>query len=154
MERAQVGFVFIRVRVYCRRGAQIFEATMRARYGLLAIVLLAATGLTACSKGPPGEQGPAGPQGEKGDTGPAGPAGPQGPPGPQGPRGETGPPSPGMRVLRSNCAAGDCTIECRDNEVLVTAYCGPNRNAATFLSERAASCGVEANAAMRRVLDV
>jgi hypothetical protein len=125
-----------------------FEEIMRARSILLATAFLAGSiALAGCSKGPQGEQGPTGPQGDKGDTGPAGPSGSQGPPGPQGPRGEAGPPSPEVRVLRSNCAAGDCTIECRDNEVLVTAYCGANRNAATFLSERGASCGVEANAA-------
>jgi hypothetical protein len=50
-------------------------------------------------------------------------------------------------VLRSGCVAGNCTLTCRDNEVLVTAYCGPNRNAATLLAERSASCGVEANTA-------
>jgi hypothetical protein len=52
-----------------------------------------------------------------------------------------------VRVVRSACLNGDCTIQCRDNEVLVTAYCGPNRNAATLLAERGASCGVAANAA-------
>jgi hypothetical protein len=49
-------------------------------------------------------------------------------------------------VVHSNCLQGNCTIACRENEVLVTAYCGPNRNAATFLTERSASCGVAANA--------
>jgi len=52
-----------------------------------------------------------------------------------------------MRVLRSNCAGTTCTVTCRDNEVMVTAYCGPNRNPATLLGERSASCGVAANAA-------
>ena len=110
-----------------------------------ASVLLA--GLSACSKGPQGDRGPPGPQGEKGEPGPAGPPGPPGPQGLQGPRGEAGPPAPGVRALRSNCANGDCTLQCRDNEVLVTAYCGANRNPATYLSENAASCGVAANAA-------
>jgi hypothetical protein len=50
-------------------------------------------------------------------------------------------------VLRSDCVSGNCTVTCRDNEVMVTAYCGPNRNAATLLGERSASCGVEASAA-------
>jgi hypothetical protein len=49
--------------------------------------------------------------------------------------------------MQSTCVSGNCTISCRDNEVLVTAYCGPNRNAATYLAERTASCGVAANAA-------
>jgi hypothetical protein len=52
-----------------------------------------------------------------------------------------------VRVVQSNCLEGTCTITCRDNEVLVTAYCGPNRSAAAFLAERTASCGVAANAA-------
>jgi hypothetical protein len=51
-----------------------------------------------------------------------------------------------VRVVRTACLNGNCTIQCRDNEVLVTAYCGPNRNAATLLAERGASCGVAANA--------
>jgi predicted small lipoprotein YifL len=115
---------------------------MRATHLMVAVALL--TGLAGCGQGPKGDQGPAGPQGEKGDTGQAGPAGVAGPRGPQGPKGETGAPAPGMRVVRSDCPAGNCTIECRDNEVLVTAYCGANRNPATFLGERGASCGVQA----------
>jgi hypothetical protein len=47
-------------------------------------------------------------------------------------------------LVQSTCVSGNCTITCRENEVLVTAYCGPNRNAATYL---AASCGVAATAA-------
>ena len=120
---------------------------MRARHMMLTLGLLAVmAGLAGCgSQGPKGDQGPPGPQGEKGDTGPRGPTGPQGPPGPQGPQGEQGPPSPGIRIVRSDCfGAGNCTIQCRDNEVLVTAYCGPNRNPATFLGERGASCGIAA----------
>ena len=118
---------------------------MRAGHLALAVALVVA--LAGCGQGPKGDSGPAGPQGPKGDPGPPGPAGPLGPPGPQGPRGEQGPPSPSVRVVRSNCLSGDCTVTCRDNEVLVTAYCGPTRNAATFLGERTASCGVEANPA-------
>jgi hypothetical protein len=48
--------------------------------------------------------------------------------------------------VQSTCEQGNCTIECRENEILVSAYCGPNRNAATFLGERRASCGVAAKA--------
>jgi hypothetical protein len=121
---------------------------MRVAYLIVTIALLA--GLAGCGQGPKGDQGPPGSQGPKGDAGPAGPAGPTGPQGPRGlagPQGEPGPPSPGVRVVRSACLNGDCTIQCRDNEVLVTAYCGPNRNAATLLAERGASCGVAANAA-------
>jgi hypothetical protein len=117
---------------------------MRAAYLVVTIALLA--GLAGCGQGPKGDQGPPGPQGPKGDAGPAGPTGPQGPRGLPGPQGEQGPPSPSVRVVRSACLNGDCTIQCRDNEVLVIAYCGPNRNAATLLAERGASCGVAANA--------
>jgi hypothetical protein len=118
---------------------------MRAIHMLVTIALLA--GLAGCGQGPKGDPGPQGPEGPKGDTGPAGPTGPLGPPGPPGPQGDKGPPGQGVRVVQSTCAQGNCTVECRDNEVMVTAYCGPNRNAATFLGERSASCGVAANAA-------
>jgi hypothetical protein len=117
---------------------------MRAAYLVVMIAVLA--GLPGCGRSP-GEQGPPGPQGPKGDVGPAGPPGPPGPRGQPGPQGEQGPPGAGIRVVRSTCLNGNCTIQCRDNEVLVTAYCGPNREAATFLAERGASCGVAANAA-------
>jgi hypothetical protein len=115
---------------------------MRAGHLVLALALLAV--LTGCGKGPQGDQGPRGPQGEKGDTGPAGAAGPTGPRGPEGAKGEPGQPGQGVRVVRSNCLAASCTIQCNDNEVLVSAYCGANRNAATFLGERGASCGAAA----------
>jgi hypothetical protein len=103
------------------------------------------------SKGDPGPPGPAGARGEAGPAGPPGPAGqrgapgPQGPAGPQGAQGPEGPPGQGgaggaIRVVRTNCEGADCTFECRDDEVLLTAYCGPQRTEATFSSERAASC--------------
>jgi len=102
--------------------------------------------LAGCGKGPQGDAGPAGPQGQNGDPGPVGPAGPAGPPGPAGPQGQQGPPSPSVRVVKSDCVSG-CTVQCQDNEVLVTAYCGPTRNQAQFLGERGASCGPEATPA-------
>jgi len=111
---------------------------MRATHLAVTVVLLAA--LAGCGKGPQGDAGPAGPQGPKGDVGPAGPIGPPGPAGPQGPQGQAGPPSPSIRVVKSDCVSG-CTVQCGDNEVLVTAYCGPTRNPAQFLGERGASCG-------------
>jgi Collagen triple helix repeat (20 copies) len=127
------------------RGLDI-EVDMRAINWLIMALLVA--GLAGCgSQGPKGDAGPPGPQGQKGDAGPAGPMGPQGPRGLAGPQGEPGPPGQGVRVVQSTCASGDCTITCRDNEVLVTAYCGPNRNAAAYLAERTASCGVAVNAA-------
>lgn len=118
---------------------------MRATHLVLAVVLIA--GLAGCGKGPQGEAGPAGPPGLKGDVGPAGPAGPKGdvgPAGPAGPKGDTGqagPPGSGVRIVRSDCASGSCTVECNENEVLVTAYCGPSRSPALFSKERSASCG-------------
>ena len=107
---------------------------MRAAHLVFAFALLA--GLAGCGKGPQGETGPAGPAGPKGDAGPAGP------PGPKGDTGPAGPPGPGsVRIVRSDCTSGSCTVECHENEVLVTAYCGPQRTAALFSKERSASCG-------------
>lgn len=113
---------------------------MRATHLALTVALLMA--LTACSKGPQGEAGPAGPQGPQGQAGPVGPVGPPGPAGPQGAAGPAGPVGTNVRIVRSDCASGSaCTMECRSDEVLVTAYCGPNRGQAQFLAERGASCG-------------
>jgi hypothetical protein len=71
-----------------------------------------------------------------------GPAGDQGPPGPKGPRGDAGPPSTasGIRIVRSNCDETACRVQCGENEMLLTAYCGPNRNPAIIPTERAAAC--------------
>jgi hypothetical protein len=116
---------------------------MRAAHLVLAFILLA--GLAGCGKGPQGATGPAGPPGPKGDVGAVGPAGPKGDTGAAGPKGDTGPAGPpgssGVRIVRSDCAAGSCTVECDEKEVLVTAYCGPNRSPALFSKERSASCG-------------
>jgi hypothetical protein len=119
---------------------------MRAAHLALAVALLAGVSIavTGCGKGPQGDAGPAGPQGPKGDAGPAGPIGPPGPPGPAGAQGDAGPPSPSVRVVKSDCVAG-CTVQCQDNEVLVTAYCGPTRNPAQYLGEKGASCGPAAS---------
>src|SRR5882724_6639306 len=87
--------------------------------------------LTACGQSAP-------PQGPKGDPGPPGPAGAQGPAGPQGPAGVA--PATGMRVVRANCDAVGCTVQCGEDEMLVTAYCGAKRNPAIYPSERSASC--------------
>jgi hypothetical protein len=113
---------------------------------LLLVGLLVAS-LAGCGQGPKGDAGPQGPPGAKGEAGPPGPTGPVGPPGPQGAQGPAGPPSPTVRVIRLDCLVGGCSASCRGDEVLVSAYCGPARNAATFIGERQVSCGVEANAA-------
>ncbi|MBX9828161.1 MAG: hypothetical protein K2Y27_24595 [Xanthobacteraceae bacterium] len=76
----------------------------------------------------------AGPQG----VGPAGPPGPQGPPGPAGPRGATG--DPGIRIVRLACNAGDCTLQCEPDEVLLTAHCGVGRSQAIYPTEQSALC--------------
>jgi hypothetical protein len=119
---------------------------MCKRYGVVSLLLL--TLLAGCGQGPKGDPGPTGPPGPKGDPGPIGPTGPIGPPGPTGPQGEQGPPGPSIRVLRLNClGGGGCMASCNGDEVLVSAYCGPERNAATFIAERQVSCGVQATAA-------
>ena len=71
-----------------------------------------------------------------------GPMGDQGAPGPKGPQGDAGPPSTtsGIRIVRSNCDETTCLVQCSENEMLLTAYCGPKRNAAIIPTERAATC--------------
>lgn len=108
---------------------------------IIAVVAVSAC-IAGCGKagppGPKGDSGPAGPEGAKGDTGEAGLPGPPGPQGPPGPPGR----SASIRIIRQNCDRAACTAECNDNEVLLTAYCGPGRHTATFLTENSASCGV------------
>jgi hypothetical protein len=57
-------------------------------------------------------------------------------------RDRPGPPgasSSAVRDIRSNCDATNCVTQCNDDEVLHMAYCRP-ANAATFPTERSASC--------------
>ena len=74
--------------------------------------------------------------------GPQGPMGSQGPAGPPGPKGDPGPPGPvgGIRVIRAGCDERKCTIQCAEDEMLLTAYCGPRRTAALIPTERSATC--------------
>ncbi len=64
------------------------------------------------------------------------------PRGPKGPTGDPGPPGQGSRIrlVRSNCDETTCTVQCGENEMLLTAYCGPKRNAAIIPTERTATC--------------
>ena len=108
------------------------------RRGRLIVAVALLVLLAGCGQGPKGDPGPPGPQGPKGDPGAAGPPGPQG---------EQGAPSPTVRVIRKDCLSGSCSASCRGDEILVSAYCGPARNPASFVGERDVSCGVIANAA-------
>ena len=74
--------------------------------------------------------------------GPKGPMGDQGPAGPKGQTGDPGPPGPesNLRIVSSTCDQTSCTARCGENEMLVTAYCGPKRNAAIIPTERTATC--------------
>ena len=68
-------------------------------------------------------------------------AGPPGPPGPQGPPGPPGAASAErLRIIRGSCAPGACTVQCKDDEFVVSAWCGARRNEATFPTETSASC--------------
>ena len=46
----------------------------------------------------------------------------------------------GIRIVRSNCDATNCSVQCGDDEMLLTAYCGVRRNAAVIPTERSATC--------------
>ncbi|MFZ0845911.1 MAG: hypothetical protein WAM62_08980 [Pseudolabrys sp.] len=111
---------------------------MRKTGIILALALL----LASCGKPEPGPQGPKGDPGPKGDTGAQGPIGPAGPQGQQGPPGTPGASSQ-FRLVRSPCASAlDCSVSCREDEVVVTAYCGNKRTPATYLTDHLVSCGI------------
>src|SRR6185437_14313700 len=83
-------------------------------------------------------------QGPKGDPGPKGDAGAPGPIGPPGAQGLQGPPgaSSQFRLVRQSCtSASACTATCRDDEIVIVAFCGSQRARATYLTERSVSCG-------------
>jgi len=94
---------------------------MRVPWTVAAVVLAGAVMSCGRSEGPKGDPGPPGPPGAKGDPGPPGPIA-------------------GIRVVRSPCDVTNCTLQCGDDEILLTAYCGASRNPALVLSERSASC--------------
>jgi Collagen triple helix repeat (20 copies) len=113
---------------------------MRTSGTILAVIL--SLFLAGCGKPEPGPQGPKGDTGAKGDAGPPGPAGAAGPPGPQGPAGAAGASST-FRIERAPCTtASECQVTCRDDEIVVTAFCGKRRGAATYLSDTSVNCGV------------
>jgi hypothetical protein len=91
-----------------------YRAQPHRTYRTLIAVALA-IGLVGCAKSS---------EGEKGDPGPAGAPGASG----------------AMRIIRANCDATGCTAQCNDDEVLLVAYCGATRIAATFPTERSATC--------------
>lgn len=98
--------------------------------------------VASCGKPEAGPAGPKGDPGPKGDAGAAGQAGPPGPPGPQGPQGTPGASSQ-FRLVRSPCTSPtECTVSCRDDEIVVSAFCGKKRAAATYLTDSTANCGV------------
>jgi len=113
---------------------------MRISGIILAVVL--SVFVAGCGQPTPGPQGPPGSQGPKGDPGPQGPPGSAGPPGPQGPAGTPGASSL-FRLVRAPCTnASDCSITCRDDEIVISAFCGKRRAAATYLTDNTVSCGV------------
>jgi hypothetical protein len=67
--------------------------------------------------------------------GPSGERGPAGPAGPRGPAGDSG-----VRIVRTDCSAGNCTAECADDEVLLNAYCSPSRTPVAYPTEHSAAC--------------
>jgi hypothetical protein len=110
-------------------GSHLYRAYRHRMYRTVIAITLAVA-LAGCGKfsqGEKGDPGPAGPPGEKGDAGPRGPAGAPGASG-------------AMRVVRANCDATSCAVQCGDDEVLLIAYCGATRIAATFPTERSATC--------------
>src|SRR5438105_3897728 len=110
------------------------------------LVVIALCGcLAGCGDRGQTEAGPPGPPGPPGAPGEAGPPGPTGPPGPKGEAGSAGSAAAGaVRVIRVNCEAAGCTAECAQNEILVSAYCGPRRAGATVINERSVSCPARA----------
>ena len=113
---------------------------MRVADIVLAIAI--ATMVASCGQPAPG------PQGAKGDAGPKGDPGPQGQIGPAGPQGLQGIPGPAgassqFRLVRSPCTSSlECTVTCRDDEIIITAFCGTKRVAPNYLTEQTVSCGI------------
>lgn len=98
--------------------------------------------VASCGKPEAGPQGPKGDAGPKGDPGAPGQAGAAGPPGPAGPAGAAGASSQ-IRVVKAACTTpSECTISCRDDELVIIAFCGKKRAPATYLTDSTVNCGV------------
>jgi hypothetical protein len=107
-----------------------------------AFAIALAFAVASCGQPAPGPQGAKGDTGAKGDPGPQGIAGTAGPPGLQGPMGPAGASSE-FRLVRAACTdALACTADCREDEIVITAYCGTKRGAPNYLNERSVSCGI------------
>jgi hypothetical protein len=112
---------------------------MRTTRIILAIAIAAM--LVSCRQPTQGPQGPKGDTGPKGDPGPHGPIGPAGPQGLQGIPGVPGASSQ-FRLVRSACTSSlACTATCRDDEIVIIAFCGTKRAAPSYLTEQSVSCG-------------
>jgi hypothetical protein len=97
----------------------------RARRFLLTVAMIGiATVLSACDQGQPGPKGDPGPPGPRGEAGPQGPAGT----------------SLGLRVVRTPCNEANCTAQCNEDEILLTAHCGAAHIPVVFPTERSATC--------------
>jgi hypothetical protein len=118
----RLGWPFARWRNWTCCGRFLGGMAMRVLRILVAVALAGA--LMGCGQGQPG------------------PKGDPGPPGSPGPKGDPGPPGSafGIRIIRSNCDATNCSVQCAEDELLLTAYCGARRNAAVIPSERSATC--------------
>jgi hypothetical protein len=132
-------------RVLALRGLPMGPKEMR----IVCLILMCVTAVSvgACgqnAEGPKGEPGPPGPAGEQGPAGLQGMKGDPGPPGPQGPVGERGPVglsgASAIRIVRNPCNAASCVAECAEDEIAISAWCGPARNPTNFPNERSATC--------------
>lgn len=109
--------------------------------GIILAIAMAAT-LASCGQPTSGPQGPKGDAGPKGDTGLQGEVGPAGPQGQQGIPGAPGASSQ-FRLVRSPCTSSfACDATCRDDEIVIVAFCGTKRAAPSYLTERSVSCGI------------
>jgi len=103
---------------------------------LVVIAAVALFALAACSKGDKGDQGPKGDKGEAGPAGASGPAGAKGETGPAGPQGAAGPPGP----TAFHIITGRANAACGAGEIMVSAYCTPERAKLHLAGTTGAAC--------------